>query len=233
MRINKYLAQCGIGSRRQCDNYIKEGLVKVNGTVVRDFSLSVQKNDYVQYNNKLIDEKPTVTYMLNKPRGYICSKNDKYKRKMIYELLPDKNLFSIGRLDYDTTGLILLTNDGDLCYRLSHPKFEIKKKYFVITNDKLNNNQINQINQKGLIVEDNIKLKAKIKFLSKEKTTYFWDVVLTEGKNREIKKIFNYFDIRVLNLHRYDFGGLLLKNLKEGKYKRINKRELKILDNAN
>ena len=127
MRINKYLAQCGLGSRRKCDEFISSGLVKVNGRVNKDFSYNVKSEDYIQYNNKLVEQENTVTIILNKPKGYICSKEDNVDRKVIYDLVPFENLFSIGRLDYDTTGIILLTNDGDLCYRLSHPKFKVKK----------------------------------------------------------------------------------------------------------
>ena len=226
MRLNKYLAQCGLGSRRKCDEIISKGKIKINGQIVKDFSFSVTNEDYVQYNNKLIDAETLVTYMLFKPKGYICTKNDKYNRKVIYDLLPSGNLFSIGRLDYDTTGLILLTNDGDLCYKLSHPKFKIKKKYIVSTDQKLTNSQVKQIS-KGLRIDNKIKYTATINFLSSEKNKFFWDVILTEGKNREIKKIFNFFGIKVLSLHRYKFGNLMLGALKEGKYRKIKKSELK------
>jgi len=226
MRLNKYLAQCGLGSRRKCDEIISKGKIKINGQIVKDFSFSVTNEDYVQYNNKLIDAETLVTYMLFKPKGYICTKNDKYNRKVIYDLLPPGNLFSVGRLDYDTTGLILLTNDGDLCYKLSHPKFQIKKKYIVSTDQKLTNSQVKQIS-KGLRIDNKIKYTATINFLSSEKNKFFWDVILTEGKNREIKKIFNFFGIKVLSLHRYKFGNLMLGALKEGKYRKIKKSELK------
>ena len=226
MRLNKYLAQCGLGSRRKCDEIISKGKIKINGQIVKDFSFSVTNEDYVQYNNKLIDAETLVTYMLFKPKGYICTKNDKYNRKVIYDLLPSGNLFSVGRLDYDTTGLILLTNDGDLCYKLSHPKFKIKKKYIVSTDQKLTNSQVKQIS-KGLRIDNKIKYTATINFLSSEKNKFFWDVILTEGKNREIKKIFNFFGFKVLSLHRYKFGNLMLGTLKEGKYRKIKKSELK------
>jgi pseudouridine synthase len=229
MRINKYLAQCGLGSRRKCDDFISRGLIKVNGKINTDFSYNVRSDDYIQYNNKLVDQENTITIILNKPKGYICSKEDNVDRKVIYDLVPFKNLFSIGRLDYDTTGIILLTNDGDLCYRLSHPKFRIKKKYYVSTDLKLTNEDIKKISL-GIYIDQKTKVKADISFLSNEKNTYYWKVVLTEGKNREIKRIFNHFSIKVNRLHRYDFGGLVLRNIKEGKYKRINKNELKSIE---
>ena len=226
MRLNKFLAQCGLGSRRKCDDLISKGKIKINGQIVKDFSFAVTNDDYVQYNNRLIDTETLVTYMLFKPKGYICTKNDKYKRKVIYDLLPSVNLFSVGRLDYDTTGLILLTNDGDLCYKLSHPKFQIQKKYIVSTNQKLTKNQVMEVS-KGLRVDDRIKYTATIHYLSSEKNKFFWDVTLTEGKNREIKKIFSFYGIKVLSLHRYKFGDLMLGALKEGKFRKIKKSELR------
>ena len=224
MRINKYLAKCGIGSRRKCDEYISSGKIKVDGKKVTDFSFNVNDDSYVQFNNKLVNKLENVIYMLNKPRGYICTKNDNLGRKTIYDLLPDKlDLFSIGRLDYDTTGILLVTNDGDLCYKLTHPKFNVNKKYYVFTDKKLSNPDILSI-KKGIKIDSEI-LKANVKFLENINNGYFWDVVLTEGKNREIKRIFNFFDIKVLNLHRYEFSGLRMNELKEGKFRKISKKD--------
>jgi len=224
MRINKYLAKCGIGSRRKCDEYISSGKIKVDGKKVTDFSFNVNDDSYVQFNNKLVNKLENVIYMLNKPRGYICTKNDNLGRKTIYDLLPDKlELFSIGRLDYDTTGILLVTNDGDLCYKLTHPKFNVNKKYYVFTDKKISNSDILSI-KKGIKIDNEI-LKANVKFLENINNGYFWDVVLTEGKNREIKRIFNFFDIKVLNLHRYEFSGLRMNELKEGKFRKISKKD--------
>ena len=229
MRINRYIAQCGLGSRRKCDEYIFKGLIKVNGKIKTDFSYNVKKDDYVQFNNKLLEPPILETYILNKPRGYICTKKDNMNRKIIYDLLPNKNLFSIGRLDYDTTGIILLTNDGDLSYKLTHPKFNIKKKYIVLTDGKLTKNDIKNI-RSGLRIDKKNTLKAKIVYLCKTNNKYEWNITLTEGKNREIKRIFNYFKINVLKLHRYEFAGLVLNNISIGKYRKINNKENKKLE---
>jgi len=230
MRINKYLAKCGLGSRRKCDEFISSGKIKVNGKTVTDFSLNVSDDCFVQFNNKLINKSEDVTYVLNKPRGYICSKDDDLDRRIIYDLLPNKNnLFSIGRLDYDTTGILLVTNDGDLSYKLSHPKFNVDKKYYVFTDKKLTSTDIIKV-RKGIRLDNDL-LKADIRFLEHVNNGYFWDVILKEGKNREIKRIFKYFDSQVLNLHRYEFAGIKLNGLKEGKYRKISRKFLnKILE---
>jgi len=225
MRLNKYLAKCGIGSRRKCDEYIRNGKIKVNGIVISDFSYYVSPGSYIQYNNKLINKLEESTYILNKPKGYICSRKDNLDRKIIYDLIPDGlNFFSIGRLDYDTSGIIIITNDGDLSYSLSHPKFNFKKKYYVFSDKKFSYENLKKI-KKGIKVGSDV-FKADIKFLENINNGYFWDVILTEGKNREIKKIFNHFDNKVLNLHRYEFAGIKLNGLKEGKYKKISKKKI-------
>jgi len=225
MRLNKYLAKCGIGSRRKCDEYIRNGKIKVNGRVISDFSYDVSPGCYIQYNNKLINKLEELTYILNKPKGYICSREDNLDRKIIYDLIPDGlNFFSIGRLDYDTSGIIIITNDGDLSYSLSHPKFNFKKKYYVFSDKKFSYENLKKI-KKGIKVGNDV-YRADIKFLENINNGYFWDVILTEGKNREIKKIFNHFDNKVLNLHRYEFAGIKLNGLKEGKYKKISKKKI-------
>ena len=134
MRLNRFIASSGICSRRKADILIVSGLIYVNGSVKPDFSYIVSDNDIVEYQGQRILLNTRCTYILNKPRGFISSNYDKYNSKTIFNLI-DTNvrLFSIGRLDIDTTGIILLTNDGDLSYKLSHPKFSIEKKYFVQT----------------------------------------------------------------------------------------------------
>ena len=230
MRLNKYLAKCGIGSRRKCDNYIEKGKIKINGIINNDYSYMVKPGDYIQYNNQLLELIATTSYILHKPKGYICSQLDNSNRKIIYNLLPEKsNLFSIGRLDYNTTGIILLTNDGDLCYKLSHPKFNIQKKYYVLTDNKLSDKNLLKI-KKGITIDNNVKVNAYISFLGIKNKLNIWNVVLTEGKNREIKKIFNYFSVNVIKLHRYEYAGLNLEGISEGKYRKINLNEIKILN---
>jgi len=162
-------------------------------------------------------------YLLNKPRGYICSYNDPKNRKNIYTLLPnDIRIFSVGRLDYDTTGLILLTNDGELSNFLCHPKNNIKKKYVVQSKTKLTNKAIGEI-KNGILLDGTDRVDAEIFYKGYEMNKYIWDVHLTEGKNREIKRIFSFYDVQVSTLHRYEFASLKLNNIKEGKYKLLKK----------
>ena len=220
MRINKYLAQSGIASRRKCDTLIKNKNIKVNGVVVTDFSYQVKFDDLVMYKNKLVEVvRDFKYYLLNKPKGYICSNNDPQKRKTIYSLLPnDSRIFSVGRLDYDTTGIIFLTNDGDFSNFLCHPKNKILKKYYVETKAKINKNQINAI-KKGILISKKEKVKSDIFYKGYLKQKYHWDVFLTEGKNREIKRIFEHFNVEVTRIHRYEFAGIELGGIKSGKHK--------------
>ena len=226
MRLNKYLAKTGIGSRRECDLFIKDGLIKINGKITRDFSYKVSEIDCIQFKNKYVElENNNYYYLLHKPKGYVCSSKDEFNRRVIYDLVPnDLRLFSVGRLDYDTTGIIFLTNDGDFSQVLSHPKYQILKKYYVITDKNISANNVSLIN-KGILI-DKIIMKAGVKFLESSKKGYIWEVTLSEGKNREIKKIFNNFNINVLRLHRFEFAGIKLGSLKVGKYRILNKNEL-------
>lgn len=223
MRLNKYLARCGLGSRRKCDSFIEQGLIKVNGKKIKDFSIKVSDNDFVQYKNRILNYvEENYLYIVNKPRGYISTLDDPRGRKKVIDLI-DSNirLFNIGRLDYNSTGLILFTNNGDVANILLRPENKFDKKYYVETDGKLSKDDIFSI-KKGLKIPDFGMVRADISFLeSNNKEHYIWDVKLTEGKNREIKRIFGYFDISVNKLHRYEFAGIKLGNIKSGKYKRI------------
>ncbi len=232
MRINKYLAQSGIASRRKCDELISNKKIKVNGYIMTDFSYQVKFDDIVMYKNKLVDSLNDFKYyLLNKPKGYICSNNDPQKRKTIYSLLPqDQRIFSIGRLDYDTTGLIFLTNDGNFSNFLCHPKNKILKKYFVETKSKINQNQINAV-KKGIYLSNKEKVKSIISYNGYLKQKHHWDVSLTEGKNREIKRIFEHFNVEVTRIHRYEFASIELGGIKLGKYKLLSNKIINEIKN--
>ena len=222
MRLNKYLSRCGLDSRRNCDKFIKDKKIFINGKIVTDFSYDVKNNDIVTYNNKYLDiEDKSVVYILNKPKGYICTSKDPQDRLKVIDLIDTHmRLFTIGRLDRDTTGLILLTNDGDIAHKLAHPKYQKEKKYYVKSKGGLDPQILNKI-KNGFKLNDGLRVKADIKLISFQKNICEWDIILKEGKNREIKRIFSNFDSKVTMIHRYSFGGIDLNNLKIGRYKKI------------
>ena len=227
MRLNKYLSRCGLDSRRNCDKLIENKKILVNGKIKADFSYQVKKDDIVTFGNRCleIDDK-SVVYVLNKPKGYICTSKDTHHRAKVIDLINvDTRLFTIGRLDRDTTGIILLTNDGDIANKLTHPKFQKEKKYFVKSKGKIDSKNLKLIKD-GVILDDGLKVKANIKLLSTIKNIFEWKVILTEGKNREIKRIFSNYDCKVTLIHRYAFCGLELNNLKIGKYKKLPLKEI-------
>lgn len=227
MRLNKFLARSGIDSRRKCDELIRSGKVLINGKIVTNFGYKVLNGDVVMCNNKYVSiEDDKVVYLLNKPRGYICTSKDTHNRNKVIDLI-DTNLrlFTIGRLDRDTTGIILLTNDGDIANSLAHPKYQKEKKYYVKTKGKIEISDIKKI-KNGFRLDDGTKVKAKIFQSSQLGNNYEWDIILTEGKNREIKKIFSNFGAKVTLLHRYYFAGFQLNNLNPGKYRKLSKIEL-------
>ena len=204
MRLNKFLARSGLDSRRKCDELIRSGKVLINGKIVTNFGYKVLNDDVVMCNNKYVSiEDDKVVYLLNKPRGYICTSKDTHNRNKVIDLI-DTNLrlFTIGRLDRDTTGIILLTNDGDIANSLAHPKYQKEKKYYVKTKGKIEISDIKKI-KNGFRLDDGTKVKAKIFQSSQLGNNYEWDIILTEGKNREIKKIFSNFGAKVTLLHRY------------------------------
>ena len=227
MRLNKFLARCGVDSRRKCDELIRNSKVSINGNIITNFGYQVLDDDIVMCEGKYVNiEDDKVVYLLNKPKGYICTSKDTHDRNKVIDLI-DTNLrlFTIGRLDRDTTGIILLTNDGDLANQLSHPKYEKEKKYFVKTKGKIEFADIKKV-KNGCKLEDGTKVRAKIYQSSQLGNNYEWDVILTEGKNREIKKIFSNFGAKVTLLHRYFFAGFQLNNINPGKYRKLSKNEL-------
>ena len=222
MRINKYLAKAGLASRRKCDELIKKGLININGVIIDDLATQVKENDYVLYKNKLVQFKfNPVVYLLNKPKGVISTVNDPQNRKTIMDFFQtEERLFPIGRLDRDTTGVILVTNDGDLAHKLMHPKYKIERKYIVHTKLNINKNKLKSIIN-GVLLENGQKVKANINFLEKKFNRFVFEAILYEGKNREVKNIFKFLDSRVESLHRSSFAGIVLGKLKTGHSKKI------------
>ena len=226
MRLNKYIAKAGIASRRKADVYIGDGLIQINGHVVIDFSYQVKEDDIVTYKGKVLSSEIDVIYLLNKPKGYVCSNSDKFNKKNVFDLIDSNSrLFTVGRLDRDTSGVLLITNNGDLSFKLTHPKYQIEKRYYATSKIDIDNKYLQSI-VKGIKLDDGTEMKAFIKRMYKESGKIFWDITLTEGKNREIKRIFEHFESKVISLHRYEFAKISAKSLKVGSYRKLSKREI-------
>ena len=227
MRLNKYLAHVGIAARRKCDELIREGKVKINGEVVTDFSRQVTPEDIVHCRGTIIPQPPDrVVYLLHKPRGVISASSDSRGRRTVIDLFPEKErLFTVGRLDRDTTGVILVTNDGDLAFSLTHPRFQIERIYLAVTLVDIPVEKRKQLS-KGLKLEDGSLARGQLQRLDKDGRNILWKVTLREGKYREVKRIFQALDARVEHLHRQSFAGISADALSPGKYRRLTGKEL-------
>ena len=233
MRLNKYLAKAGIASRRKCDVLIKEGKIKVNGEVVIDLATQISENDFVQYKSKLVELNfNPIIYLFNKPKGVISTVTDPYNRKTIIDYFDsNERLFPIGRLDRDTTGVLLVTNDGDLAHQLMHPKFKIERKYIVETKLPINKSKLKSIFE-GTRLDNGQQVKARINFIDKKFNRNIYQAILYEGKNREVKNIFKFLDSKVESLHRMSFAGIELGKLKVGSKKKISLKLIRSIINV-
>tara|TARA_B100001250_G_scaffold387078_1_gene384151 strand:- start:100 stop:786 length:687 start_codon:yes stop_codon:yes gene_type:complete len=222
MRLNKYLAHCGVASRRKCDQLIQDGKISINGKIVVDYSYHVSSLDIVVFDNSAIslDDSKYSLYLLNKPKGYICSNAIDNSMRVIDLIKSNSRLYTVGRLDVNTTGAILVTNNGDLANKLSHPRYNKQKKYIVKTIIDIPRDKYNQL-KSGLNIGQNQKAKGVLKRIKKENKYIYWDIILSEGKNREIRRIFENLGSEVIDLHRYEFAGLNVNNVKQGSYKKI------------
>ena len=227
MRLNKYLARSGYASRRKCDQVIESGKVNINGNIITDYSYKVNDDDVIFCNGTLINEIPKrEVYLLNKLKGYISTSSDPHGRKKVVDLIKsDNRLFTVGRLDRDTTGAIIITNDGQLANNLMHPKFKIEKVYFVST--KIDIEKLKYVSlSKGIKIDNNIVVQGKIKRLGKKGGLIHWQVTLCEGKNHEIKRIFKALGSMVTHLHRESIAGFSVNNIMPGKYVKIKNKEI-------
>ena len=233
MRINKYLANSGICSRRAADELINEGHVKVNGKVC---SLGTDVNvgsDTVSVNGKIVNLVKTYEYyIMNKPKGYICTVKDEKGRKTVMDLLPQniKRLFPVGRLDCDSEGLLILTNDGDLTFKLTHPKNEIPKTYIVKTEKPLTAEDINKL-RAGVVIDGEKTKKCNIKLIESTDNGTKIHITITEGKNRQIRKMIESIGNNVVFLKRNKIGDLRLSGLNRGEVRKLSAVEVDYLLN--
>ena len=231
MRINKFLSSLGIASRRAIDKYIEEGRIKVNG-VIASTGIDITEDDEIYIDNKKIETKrieEKVYFMLNKPLEVLSASSDDRGRKTVVDLIKtDKRIFPIGRLDYMTSGLILLTNDGELFNRLVHPKSEIYKKYYIKVFGEVKKEEIEEL-KKGVLLEDGKTLPAKVSGIKYDKNKTSMYISIREGRNRQIRRMIDKFGYKVLMLRREKIGELSLGDLKEGKYRELTREEIEYL----
>ena len=228
MRINKFLAEQGISSRRGSDQIIAEGRVTINGKPAKAGD-DVAADDVVMVDGKILSHKVKYEYyLLNKPKGYVCTVSDDKGRKTVMDLLPAGagRVFPVGRLDYDTEGMLILTNDGDLAYRLTAPRNEIPKTYLVRIEGTITDQQLNRLRAGVEIERGVVTKKCKITVTETSKTYTKLRVVLTEGKNREIRKMFEVVGKNVDFLKRLKIGELTLTGLDRGAVRRLTPEEV-------
>jgi 23S rRNA pseudouridine2605 synthase len=225
MRLNRFLAQAGCGSRRACEALIREGRITINGVVVTELATQVEPGNHVKVGNRLLRNEPTLTAMLHKPRGYMCTADDPEGRPTIYELLPANwpRVFSVGRLDYDSEGLLLVTNDGDLSQRLTHPRHKLPKSYEVMLDREFDQNVTGPKLLKGIILEGK---RAKFEAAHKIGPSTV-KVVLTQGLKRQIRLMFQAFGYSVRRLVRTEIGKLHLGRLPVGKWEILSQEDLR------
>lgn len=229
MRINKYIAKTGFASRRKSEEYIKNGKVFVNGNKLEDLSYQVKETDEVKIDGKILKIQKNFYYKLNKPLGYISSNYDPHNEKDLNKLLNiDERFFCAGRLDKDSHGLMIITNDGKITNKIIHPSKKIDKIYIVKVDRKLTAYQEKNFMDGVKLSQKEITSDAKISLIDKEKITY--KVTIHQGYNRQIRRMFEYFKIKVLDLKRIKIGQICLDDLKDGDYKELSKKEVEYLE---
>ena len=229
MRINKYLASSGIASRRESDKLVQDGRVTVNGKVV-SLGIEVSDSDKVCVDGKTVSIKKNEYYILNKPKGYICSVSDDRGRKTVLDLMPKNigRIYPVGRLDYDSEGLLILTTDGELAQHLTHPSNNVPKTYLVKVEGRLTESDLNPI-RSGIEIDGYVTKKSKANIVETNKDFTKAHITIYEGKNREIRKMFSAIGKEVSLLKRIKIGELSLKGLDRGEYRKLTNHEVEYL----
>ena len=230
MRINKFLAQAGVASRRECDNLIASGKVAVNG-VTATLGQEISVDEDVTVNGNKVVIKKNEYYLLNKPKGYICSVSDDKGRKTVMELMPQSvgRIYPVGRLDYDSEGLLIMTTDGELAQKLTHPSNEVPKTYLVKIEGTINEQDLNPI-RSGIEIEGYKTKKCKAHIVETNKAYTKIHITITEGKNREIRKMFAAIGKEVSLLKRINIGEITLRGLDRGAYRKLSAQEVAYLN---
>lgn len=231
-RLQKVIAHAGVASRRKAEELILQGAVKVNGEIVRTLGVKVTPKDKIEVNGIPIEKEEPVYYLLHKPMGVLSSSSDDRGRTTVVDLIANETarLFPVGRLDYDTSGLIIVTNDGDFAHLLMHPRFEIEKTYVAKVDGIPNRHTLKKL-QEGVDLEDGktATAKAKIRSLDKKKKTANVELTIHEGRNRQVRRMFEAVGHRVKRLKRVGYSFLVLDGLAPGEYRRLRPYEVKQL----
>ncbi len=224
IRLNKFLAEHGVASRRKADELIQRAVVKVNGSIIIDLGTKINPNDRVTvFGDPVKSKKKNVYIILNKPKDSITTTNDELGRRTVLDIINSRQrIFPVGRLDRNTTGLLLLTNDGELTYRLTHPKYQIERVYNVVLDTKLKRQDAEKIAH-GIKIPNEEMSPCEVFINPKDNTKV--SLSLTEGKNREIRKIFEYLGYKVKKLDRKYFANLTSAGLKRGEYRHLSPKE--------
>lgn len=229
MRINKYLAQCGVASRRECDRLIAEGKVTVNGRPA-GLGDDVNDGDNIKVEGRPVSVKKNEYYLLHKPKGYLCTVSDDKGRKTVMDILGDGvgRVYPVGRLDYDSEGLLILTTDGELAQHLTHPSNEVPKTYLVKVEGRLTEADLNPI-RSGIEIDGYVTKKCRAHIVETNKGYTKVELVLREGKNREIRKMFAAIGREVTLLKRTKVGELTLRGLDRGAFRKLTPAEVEYL----
>ncbi len=231
-RLQKYLARAGIASRRRAEEMIKQGLVKVNGQIIQKMGVEIEATkDVIEVRDKIVKVQEKKVYLIiNKPSQVVTTLDDPQERKIITDLLPEvrERIYPVGRLDYDTEGLLLLTNDGELTYRLTHPSFKIAKTYFTKVEGNITAKALNEL-RNGVVLNDGLTQPALVKIIKNRPTETWLEITIREGRNRQVRRMCQQVGHEVSYLKRTNFGTLSLGNLPKGQYRYLKEQEIKEL----
>ena len=232
-RLQKYLAECGIASRRKCEEYILQGKVQVNGKTITELGVKVNtEKDKITFEGKNVKQEERKVYiLLNKPIGYVTTSDEQFGRDKVLDLVKVRErVVPVGRLDMYTSGALILTNDGDFVYKVTHPKHEITKTYTVTVKGIIKNEEVEQL-RKGVKIDDYTTRPAKVKILKtdEEKDISRLEITLHEGKNRQVRRMCESVGRRVIALHRSKIGNIGVKDIELGKWRYLKDFEVKTL----
>lgn len=231
-RLQKFLAHAGIASRRACEELIARGVVKVNGEVIREMGVKVDpEKDTVHVSGKVVNSPEEKIYiLLNKPKGYVTTLSDPQGRPKVTDLLAgvSERVYPVGRLDFDTQGLLLLTNDGEITYALTHPRHKVGKTYVALVKGAPDKDKLKRF-QKGLKLADGLTAPARVKLLKKQGNNAQLEIIIYEGKNRQVRRMCETIGHPVLELKRVAMGFLRLEGIEEGKFRLLDRDEIRKL----